>query len=245
MKNQQRHRGRHQSDARLFDAAAVLRLREALFELSWLLSRGYTETAALKIVGDRHGLHKRQRMALRRSACSDAQLQLRVPKRSPDLAMQQVGVDGFNSIITFEAMLSGGPIFVGRDGVRRDIASVHGSYRRVEETDAAIDVIASLLHPARSVTWFLDRPISNSGSLAQRLRGRAEEQELPWTVEVVNSPDRELVAMTDAIVASSDSWILDHARRWMDLGSLFGGESLWLLDLRKPRAQGPADDAEP
>ncbi len=232
MKNHQLHRGRHQSDTRLFDDNALQRLRVALGELCWLLSRGYTETSALKLVGDRHKLTKRQRMALRRSACTDDQLEQRLPKRRNTLIGETLGVDGFNCIIAFEAMLSGGPILLGRDGVRRDIASVHGSYRRVQETDAAIDSIARILREARSVTWFLDRPVSNSGKLAQRIRDKAEDDGLPWTVEVVNNPDRELVAMTGAIVATSDSWILDNSDRWVDLSSMFQPESLWLLDLQ-------------
>jgi hypothetical protein len=234
MKNHQLHRGRHQSDTKLFDTPAIAHLRVALAELCWLLSRGYTETAALKLVGDRHKLTKRQRIALRRSACTDAQVELRGPKRRHSLAGETIGVDGFNCIITFEAMLSAGPILLGRDGVRRDIASVHGSYRRVQETDAAIDSITSLLREADSVTWFLDRPVSNSGKLAQRIRDKAQLEELPWSVEVVNNPDRELVAMTEAIVATSDSWILDNSQRWVDLSSMFQPESLWLLDLGQP-----------
>ena len=232
MKNRQRHRGRHLSDTKLFDAEAIEHLRVALSELCWLLSRGYTETSALKLVGDRHTLTKRQRMALRRSACTEQQLRERVLKGQDNLSGEVVGVDGFNCIITFEAMLSGGPILLGRDGVHRDIASVHGSYRRVQETDAAIDAITTLLQEAASVTWFLDRPVSNSGSLAQRIRDKATERRLPWTVEVVNNPDRELAEMTGAIVATSDSWILDAAERWVDLASMFQPETLWLLDLR-------------
>tara|TARA_R110002073_G_scaffold303128_2_gene471220 strand:- start:3806 stop:4513 length:708 start_codon:yes stop_codon:yes gene_type:complete len=234
MKNQQQHRGRHQSDTALFDAEALTHLRVALDELCWLLSRGYTETSALKLVGDRHTLTKRQRMALRRSACTAEQLTLRLPKQCHSLAGETIGVDGFNCIITFEAMLSAGPILRGRDGVRRDIASVHGSYRRVQETDAAIDAIAKLLQPAAAVTWFLDRPVSNSGKLAERIRTKAALDALPWTVEVVNNPDRELAELRDAIVATSDSWILDNAQRWVDLSSMFQPETLWLLDLCTP-----------
>ena len=232
--SKQNHRGQRYGDAELFCDEAIEPMREALADLCWLLSRGYANPSSLKLVGDRHGLRARQRMALRRSACSDEQQRRRSATREHSLQDQRVAVDGFNCLITFEVMLAGGPVFVGRDGVRRDIASVHGSYRTVEETDAAIDILTSLLRPAEFVTWLLDRPISNSGRLAQRLRENALAHALPWHVEVVDDPDRALVAMTNALVATTDSGILDRAQRWIDLGSLFEGDSLWLLDLRGP-----------
>src|SRR5256885_8530001 len=42
-----------------------------LFRSSWLLSRGYQPKSALKLVGDRHSLRERQRLAVGRAACSD------------------------------------------------------------------------------------------------------------------------------------------------------------------------------
>ena len=40
-------------------------------DLSWLLGRGYAIVSAVKLVGDRWSLTERQRMAVRRAACSD------------------------------------------------------------------------------------------------------------------------------------------------------------------------------
>ncbi|MDB5297887.1 MAG: hypothetical protein JWO31_3870, partial [Phycisphaerales bacterium] len=68
------HRGPHPDDGRLFHPDRWPALRTAAAELSWLLSRGYGEVAALKVVGDRHALSARQRSAVRRAACTDDQL---------------------------------------------------------------------------------------------------------------------------------------------------------------------------
>ena len=43
-------------------------------DFSWLLTRGYAEKGALKLVGDRFSLTERQRLAVMRSACSDQHL---------------------------------------------------------------------------------------------------------------------------------------------------------------------------
>ena len=58
-------------------------LRAAVADLSWLLSRGYAEPSALKLVGDRFQLTERQRIAVMRSACSDQALQHRRQTQVP------------------------------------------------------------------------------------------------------------------------------------------------------------------
>ena len=69
--DKRQHRGAHPDDARDFASERHCELREATFEHSWLLERGYSERAALKLVGDKHQLTGRQREAVVRGACSD------------------------------------------------------------------------------------------------------------------------------------------------------------------------------
>ena len=66
MPDQRRHRGPHPDDLRLFGADALPALRTAAVELAWLLMRGYAHESSLKLVGDRHGLESRQRLAVSR-----------------------------------------------------------------------------------------------------------------------------------------------------------------------------------
>lgn len=221
-----RRRARATGDERLFGPDAVPALRTAVAELSWLLTRGYPHDAALKLVGDRHALTARQRMAVLRSACSDDARALRVQKRvGPDaLAGAALGVDGLNVLITVESALSHGVVLRGRDGALRDLAAVHGAYEQVLETRFAVDAIARLLHPGGDgapggpahVVWYLDRPVAGSGRLRALLLARAEERGLPWQVELVHHPD-PLLAAHDGVVATSDAWILDRCARWIDL----------------------------
>ena len=74
MPDKRAHRGAHPEDHRLFDPAQWPRLREAVAEFSWLLTRRYADKSALKLVGDHDQLHQRQRMAVMRCACSDDSL---------------------------------------------------------------------------------------------------------------------------------------------------------------------------
>src|SRR5215813_12044550 len=118
------HRGAHPGDPELFNEEQLGKLRLAVSELCWLLSRGYNMTSSLKLVGDRHGLRERQRLAVCRSSCSDQNKQQRQNHRlSVDrIRNESVIVDGFNLMITIEAALSGGPLFVGVDESIRDLS---------------------------------------------------------------------------------------------------------------------------
>jgi len=218
--DQRRHRGPHPDDARLFRPDALPALRTASAEFAWLLTRGYAHASSLKLVGDRHNLESRQRLAVSRSTCSDADLarrqQCNVAPQS--LAGCRIELDGYNVLTTVEAALSGGVILLARDGAVRDMASMHGSYRKVEETQPALELIGRTLAGlgASGVLWLLDRPVSNSGRLMKIIEELANQHGWMWQVELVHDPDADLI-QSDAIVATADSGILDHCERWFNL----------------------------
>lgn len=231
-----RHRGPHPEDAAAFARATWPALRQAVEHFSWLLTRGYAVTSALKLVGDRFRLTERQRMAVWRSSCSDAARDERIARRVPvtELADARLAIDGFNLLTTIEAALAGGVLLLGRDGCCRDLASVHGTYRKVDETRPALVRIGQWLEQ-RGVAhcrWLLDQPVSNSGRLAALIRTVALESHWDWEVAVVPSPDRELRVGGD-IVATSDSAILDHAARSANVAAEIVRTlpTPWLIDL--------------
>ncbi len=229
MPDRRRHRGRHPDDAKLFNELTLPSLRAALDDLSLLATRGYAETSALKLVGDRHALTERQRMAVRRSACSDQALLGRRGRMVPGdaLAGEPIAIDGYNLLITIESALSGGIILAGRDGCLRDLASLHGTYRTVEETLPAARLIGEhlhALHPA-SIDWYVDAPVSNSGRLRALLLEESAREGWGWSITLDNNPDKVLAA-SSAIVVSSDSWVIDHAGRWTNLADALLRERL-------------------
>ncbi len=219
MPDQRNHRGAHPEDARDFVSEREPVLQRATTDLSYLLTRGYAATAALKLVGDHHQLTARQRLAVGRGACPDRALEARRTRRISlrELADQALALDGFNCLITVEAMLSGAPVFLGRDGALRDLASVHGSYRRVEETDRAATLLIATLarERVRRVRVYFDRPVGNSGRMRALFEQRCGELALPAEVELSDHVDRDLIAL-GLPIASSDSWLLDRAS-WVDL----------------------------
>ena len=237
MPDKRTHRGPHPADEKLFAPKAIGNLRFAVADFSLLLTKSYAAKSALKLVGDKFSLTQRQRLAVMRSACSERQLASRSDKRieAKNLAGQSVAVDGYNVLITVEAAMSGGVIFAGRDGCCRDLASIHGTYRKVTETIPAVQMIAEFLLElgAGKVMWLLDSPVSNSGRLKTLIRELAEQNNWDWEIQLLLSPDAEL-KKTDLIVASSDSVILDGCRRWINLATEIIEQKLssaWIIDM--------------
>lgn len=236
--DRRQHRGAHPEDARLFEGARLPSLRRATGELSWLLSRGYRLASSLKLVGDRHALRERQRLAVSRAACSDESLGGRAARRVELESVRdaELIVDGFNVVITAEAALGGGVLVRCRDGCVRDMSSVHGSYRSVDETERALLVVGEALERLgpRTVEWLLDRPVSNSGQLAARIEQLAAARGWPWAVALEFDPDRSIVA-SPRIAVTSDSNVLDGARAWFNFNDYLVGRDLpqaWLIDLQ-------------
>jgi hypothetical protein len=222
MPDKRTHRGPHPADGKLFAEGAISNLLEAITDFSLLLTKGYAEKSALKLVGDRFSLTERQRLAVMRSACSDEQLISRNQRcvAPENLTGKSIAIDGYNVLITIEAAMSGGVIFKGRDGCSRDLASVHGTYRKVTETIPALELIGQFLQEVGvgKVLWLLDSPVSNSGRLKTLIGELARKNKWNWEIELLLSPDAELKKI-DAIVASSDSVILDTCQRWTNLGT--------------------------
>jgi hypothetical protein len=214
------HRGPDPRNGQAFGPTAVPLLRGAVADLSWLLERGYATVSAVKLVGDRWSLTERQRLAVRRAACSDTARAGRLERRTEaaELDGRVLLIDGFNVVTTVEAALGGGIVLGCRDGTFRDIAGVHGTYRKVAETKPALELIgARLLQLAvGQARWLFDRPVSNSGRIQAVLLEAAKASRWPWTVELVVDPDPVLRASTE-VVATADSGILDHCQRWFNL----------------------------
>ena len=222
MPTHQKHRGAHSKDHVWFTKVQTTKIYQAAYDLSDLLTKGYSERASLQLVGDHFRLNKRQRQALTRITVSTSRIVAikKVEVSTEDVKDKTVAIDGFNLIIFTESLLSGGYLFEGLDGVFRDIASIHGSYRRVIETHAAVDLLNDSLIElgASSVKWFLDSPVSNSGRLrAYLLSDRFVHN--PWEVHVVNNPDRALTKLPDSIIFSNDRMVLESVHQWFNISA--------------------------
>jgi hypothetical protein len=224
----------------LFSSEALPRLKEAVEDLSWLRTRGYAESSAIKLVGDRYELRRRQRVAVGRCACADAKRDSRAARRRrlEDLAGAPLLIDGLNVITTIEVAIARGVLLLGRDQCIRDMASFHGSYRLVRETERAVDILVSVvdsLQPAEAIVY-IDRPVSNSGRLAETVRKAAAAVGSSLRAQTSDRVDETLKRST-AVAATADSAILDACDSWLNLARIAVErhrgevEPMWLLDL--------------
>jgi hypothetical protein len=234
--HEQRHRSMHLNDKSLFSGEQFLRLHDAVYEFCWLLNRGYARHSVVRLVGDHHQLAKRQRLAITRAACSNINRQLRKIKclEIEQIKDRQLVIDGFNLIITVETAMAGGLLLRCCDGCIRDIASIHGTYRQVHETRQAIELIGNVLQsfsPA-SVLWLFDKPVSNSGRLADMVRDIARAHHWNWQAELIENPDQAIMS-SHKVAITSDSAILDGKVQWVNLGAYLITNYFhdpWLID---------------
>lgn len=220
MPDRRSHRGPHPEDEQLFARDQLPALRAAVVDLSWLRTRGYGDNAALKLVGNRYRLARRQRDAVARSACSDRALALRRAAECAPRACagEPFRIDGFNTLITLESALGGAFLFEGRDGCYRDIGGLRGTYRLVAETQPAIQLAGAVLDAlgAGPVRWLLDGHVSNTGRLKAALMEAAQANGWSWHVEITEAVDAALIRAPQVVV-TSDSEILDRAERWVNV----------------------------
>ncbi len=232
MSTRQHNRGPHPADSTLFCRDQWPVLQRSVEHLCWLLSRGYAPTSSLKLVGDRFSLTARQRTAVLRSSCADEARRQRQGKAVAldQLAHRGLEVDAFNLLITLESALAGGVVLHARDGTYRDMASIHGSYRRVAQTATAIQLAGKFFQRCRvdSVLWRIDRPVSNSGRLRAMLLQQAAESGWNWEATLDDDPDRILGTQYELVV-TADAPVLDRAQQWANAAR-------WIIEEHVPEA---------
>ena len=135
MPDRRSHRGPHPDDLRLF-AAESWPGAFGIDDLCWLLGRAIRRRRRPSWWGI---IFNCSPGSVRRWNAAPARRPPR-PTAAAGSSRRGIGrgrglwIDGYNVLTTVEAALAGGVILVGRDGCYRDMASMHGSYRKVSET---------------------------------------------------------------------------------------------------------------
>jgi len=212
-------RGYHPDDSLKFAGEQLAILQRAHQDIRSLLDRGYRLGPILELVGGRYQLTARQRNALQRTAASSDQCRRRAVSRLPLSAADGkiIQIDGFNLLVTLETALSGSPLFLGSDGVIRDLAGLRGSYHLIPQTDQATALLGRILGELSvgQTQIYLDAPVSNSGRLRQHILHMSVAWPFPTEVNLIPNPDTVLCRRE--WVVTSDSLILDHCASWLDL----------------------------
>jgi len=214
-------RGFVPEDVKNFSPEALEIMRTASRHVCYLANEGYDLKQATTFVGNHYLLSERQRLAIMRSVATKAQIENRqkkqVPMTAQALSGREVWIDGFNTIITLEVLLSDSILFSCMDGTIRDLAALRGTYRLIPETEKAILMLFELLQEAEvsRVNILLDQPVSNSGRLKTCMAEIGEEYPFALDIRILREVDRELYDKD--FVITSDSIILDHCISWVNL----------------------------
>jgi len=212
-------RGYVPEDERNFSPEAIRTMQTASRHVRYLINEGYDLKQASTFVGNHFRLSERQRLAIVRSVATDEQLAGRKARQVfiSELDGKEVWIDGFNTIITLEVMLSRGILFECMDGTIRDLAALRGTYRLIPETTEAVLMMLETLRKARisKATILLDEPVSNSGRLKALIAEIGEEFTFELDIQILRDVDRSLYGRENVI--TTDSVIMDHCTGWVNL----------------------------
>ena len=210
-------RGFLPTDEQIFSAEAVEKMQTASRHVCYLINEGYDLQMALTFVGNHFALSERQRIAIARSVATTEQLNIRKAKEKTTAEGEEVWIDGFNTIITLEVMLSNSMLFDCMDGTIRDLAALRGTYRIIPETHSAVKILLDTLEAMHvsSVRILLDEPVSNSGRLKVLIAEIGENR--PFSLDIQLHKQVDTTLYTKPNVITSDAIILDHCQSWINI----------------------------
>lgn len=176
------------------------------------MNRGYNKTSAVTFVCNHYQLKKADRHFLVRAIFSDEIAEATIKKKLSiqEIYKKDVAIDGFNVLITTEAVLKN-EAFLCDDSVVRDAQGIFGKYKITEMTYEALDHICAVLvqYAPETVTFFFDKQVSHSGDLCAAVR-----QHFPC--ETATHVDL-LLAHRNQITATSDSILIGKLTHFVDI----------------------------
>lgn len=211
-------RGYLSSDEIDFNSESIEKLKNAGKDLHYLLNRGYRMKGASVFVSNHYLLSERQRLALARAVSSEQNIKIRRDKEvKENLEGSTVNIDGFNTIISLEVALSNSVLLKCMDGTIRDLAGLRGTYRIIDKTQLAIEMIGEMLEKNKigKAIFYLDAPVSNSGRLKERILKVLDEFDFYLQIENINNVDTILESLDNVI--TTDAVILDRCKSWINL----------------------------
>jgi hypothetical protein len=201
-------------------------LKNAAYDLKFLLNRGYRKKVALNLVTNKYLLDKNGRNYLVRKVFSDKESRARTAKIVDinNINNKTVFIDGYNVLISVETIYKQeyDSLILCDDGILRDVKAVFGKYKTTSSTETALNYIINVLSPHKpACIYFLyDSPVSKSGELASHTDNLIKINGLNGAAVTHNNVDFELVKLSKdygGIVATSDSAVIDKVDEVLDI----------------------------
>ncbi|WP_238948392.1 DUF434 domain-containing protein [Clostridium sp. YIM B02569] len=211
-------RGFVPSDEIEFNEENLTLLKKAQKDIYYLINQGYSIDKSVEFVGNHFLFSARQRLALKRSISSYKDIISRQKRKILDTYENStLHIDGLNIIITLEVALSNSTLIKCMDGTLRDLAGLRGTYKLIDKTDTAIDLIGKRLDRMKiqKAIFYLDSPVSNTGRLKSRLLELLYKYN--FDIEVILIPNVDVILNKLDHVVTSDGIILNTCESWINL----------------------------
>jgi hypothetical protein len=210
------------------------RVINAVHDFRYLLNRGYPPDSALNFISNHYRLLLAQRHLLARCVFSRDEIARHQRKKigTKQVRGKELGVDGYNVLITAESILMEKSVVRCDDGFVRDLRAIFGKYKSSRTTERAIEEILKTVVKARPsrVVVFFDKQVSRSGELAARVRHGIGKHGLKGDSRAADAVDFKLHAFD--VVATSDRGIIRQSKAVWDISAeLLKGEKASILDL--------------
>jgi hypothetical protein len=211
-------RGFVPSDKIEFNNKNIDLLKKAQEDICLLLNRGYGIDKTIEFIGNHFLFSARQRLALKRSLSSFEDVKRREKhKLINEYENSTINIDGLNIIITLEVALSNSTLLRCMDGTLRDLAGLRGTYKLIDKTDVAIELIGLKLNKMKpqKVIFYLDSPVSNTGRLKLKILELLDKYN--FDVDVILVPNADVILNKLDHVVTSDGIILNTCTSWINL----------------------------
>ncbi len=201
-------------------------LKNAAYDLKFLLNRGYRKKVALNLVANKYLLNKDGRNYLVRKVFSNKKSRDRFLKITDinNINDKTIFIDGYNVLISVETICNQefGSLIMCDDGIIRDIKAVFGKYKTSTSTNTALDYIIKFLdkHNPACIYFLYDSQVSKSGELASHTDNLIKTNRLNGTAVTYKNVDFELVKHSKdfgGIVATSDGVVIDKVDYVLDI----------------------------
>jgi hypothetical protein len=185
---------------------------QAAEEYLWMLSKGYPQKSALKLVGDKFMLPRDIRQVLYRGVVPAGRARSRISKIGSVKKGDLVLIDTYNVLFTVNNYLMGRPMFISNGGMLRDAGEMHGRIVDKPQFSRSVTLMLEVLQswPKATYIHYLDEPVSFSGRLSIELCKDMMQMEIEGDAHTVKSPDQMLVKEKSDAICTSDGAIMDH-----------------------------------
>lgn len=211
-------RGFVPSDNFEFNNKNLALLKNAQQDICYLLNRGYKIDKTIEFIGNHYLFSSRQRLALKRSISSYDDIERRKNHEiMGECTDSIIHIDGLNLIITLEVALSNSTLLRCMDGTMRDLAGLRGTYKLIDKTDIAIEMIGVKLNrmKIKKVIFYLDSPVSNTGRLKSKILDILNNYN--FQTDVILVPNADVILNKLDHVVTSDGIILNTCTSWINL----------------------------